>query len=212
MELSSFSHTTTRRLDDTYYSVLERLGLMQSTVVALKEVAAMSQDMNGVFESESRELVTSIESQVDAFGQFEDHQSRIDRLKARIQLGRENVRVLSERVDVVREKVEGWERADLDWQERTRKRLKVIWIVMSTIMFVVTLLILGARYGTTSIAVSTVTDMASSNKGGQPPIDGGYQNHSTTAEDMTNEVREALSKRRGDGGTEDEVLRAFDEL
>jgi hypothetical protein len=30
----------------------------------------------------------------------------------------------------VRERVEGWERADREWQDRTRRRLKVVWSIM----------------------------------------------------------------------------------
>ena len=52
-ELDSFSTTTTRRLDDTYYSVLEKLGTLQSTIAALKELAGLSAQMNDTFNIEA---------------------------------------------------------------------------------------------------------------------------------------------------------------
>jgi hypothetical protein len=145
-DLGVFSTSTARRLDETYYSVLEKLGSLQSTIVALKELATSSRDMNEAFNRESRELRTEVTNQLDSFGTFDDQQKRIESLQVRIHQGREKVQALSERVDTVRERIEGWEKADREWQERTRRRLKVIWIVTSVILGLVLLLVVSAQY------------------------------------------------------------------
>ena len=155
-DLSTFSNTTTRRLDDTYYSVLEKLGMLQSMVIALKELASTSQETNANFKKETEELVSEVCSQLDSFGQFEDQEERIESLKSRVHAGREKIEALSNRVDSVRERIEGWERADREWQERTRRRLKAIWVVTSAIAFVLVLILISAQYVPTSIEEATV--------------------------------------------------------
>lgn len=212
MDLGKFSTTTTRRLDDTYYAVLEKLGMLQGTIAAFKELADNSQELNDAFKIEFRKVTADVGSQLDAFGQFDDHQQRIEDLQGRIQTGREKVQALSERVGVVQKRIEGWERADKEWQERTRKRLKVIWLIMSTLVFIVALLFVSAKYGLGSIDASSIADLTSGKIESQPPLNGLTNNGSKSVETRTDEVREELNKRRGDGSVEDALLRAFDEL
>ncbi|KAI1487454.1 hypothetical protein F5X96DRAFT_149054 [Biscogniauxia mediterranea] len=212
-DLSAFSNTTMRRLDDTYYSVLERLSMLQSTIVAIKELASMSQEVSESFGEESKGLVSEIESQMGSFDQFDDQQKRIQVLQDRIYAGRDKAQTLSKRVDVVRERIEGWERADREWQERTRKRLKVLWIFISAILFVMMLVFFGARFAPSSADVSVVTELrGSSSQDGLPLADGFIGNESESAAGMTDEVREVLSQRKDDNLAEEGVLRAFDEL
>lgn len=106
----------------------------------------MGQATNETFTKESDELVRDIQRQVDSVGQFDEQEKKIKLLQKRIHKGRTRIQGLSERVDIVRERVEGWERADKGWQERTRKRLKIIWIIMSVIFFAMILLFLSAQY------------------------------------------------------------------
>lgn len=146
IELSGFSTTTTRRLDETYYSVLEKKSILQSTISAIKELAVASRQMTGEFKKEAEEMCMDVGSQLDSFGQFGEQESRIEVLQGRIEAGRTRIQGLSERVDVVRRRIEGWERADRDWQEKTRKRLRTVWIVMSVIFAVLILLFVGAQY------------------------------------------------------------------
>ena len=106
----------------------------------------MCQDTNATFKKESDELAEEINFQLDTLRQFEEKESRVESLKGRIRSGREKITALSNRVDAVRGQVESWERADKEWQERTRRRLKVIWVVMSLAVFVLLLLIVSAQY------------------------------------------------------------------
>lgn len=206
MDLGQFSTSTTRRLDDTYYAVLEKLGMLQSTIISLKELADNSQDLNEVFKAESRGLTADIGSQLDAFGQFDDQQQCIEDLQGRIQAGREKVQALSERVGVIQKRIEGWGLADKEWQERTRKRLKVVWLIMFTLGFIVTLLFVFAKYGPGILEASSIADLASGKNDARPLLSGLPNNGSKSVESRTDEVRGVLNKRGGDGS------RAFDEL
>ncbi|KAK1830027.1 hypothetical protein QBC39DRAFT_355059 [Podospora conica] len=146
-KLEDFTAAATARLDGLYESVDDKLETLQSTVLAIKEIIALSDKMNETFDTESKELTTEITSQLDALGQFEDQQKRIEVLQGRIYTGRDKMRVLSKRVDVVMDRLENWERADREWQERTRKRLKAVWVVTSIVLFCLLFLFLGAQYG-----------------------------------------------------------------
>ncbi|OTA82811.1 hypothetical protein M434DRAFT_84437 [Hypoxylon sp. CO27-5] len=212
MELSAASTTTTRRLDETYYAVLEKLSMLQNTVVALKELADMSQELNENFKAESKALVSELEQQADSFGQFDDQQKRIEELQGRIHAGRGKVEALSQRVDIVRERIEDWERADMEWQERTRRRLKIIWIITSVVIFSLILLFVGSQYTPSSEDTSTSATTTSSNEYGKPDISEMTGNQSQTVAVMVNEVRRAVSTRRGGQPAQDDVIRAFDEL
>ncbi|KAK8139736.1 hypothetical protein PG984_000859 [Apiospora sp. TS-2023a] len=224
-DLNTFSTDTMRRLDDTYYAVLEKLSTLQSTLVAMKELACMSQETNEVFSKDAKDLVTEVEAQLDSFGQFDEQEERIEALKGRILTGRQKVQSLSERMDRVHARVENWEKADRDWQERTRKRLRVVWIITSIMLFVVVGVFLAAQYGPTmdvpalSEMVSdsipdAVSDFVSGNRqGGNVSVPGGIANTTRASDHLEDEVKAALNHTRDEGSpAEEAVLRAFDEL
>lgn len=146
VDLNAFSTATTRRLDETYYAVLEKMSGLQSTVVALKELAETSRDIYGGFETDSRSLENDIVTQLSAVGRFDEQQKTIESLQGRITDGRQRIQGLSTRVDTVRERIEGWERSDKAWRESTRRRLKLIWTVMVVVTVAVVALFLGVKY------------------------------------------------------------------
>ncbi|KAK0631827.1 hypothetical protein B0T14DRAFT_502533 [Immersiella caudata] len=214
-QLEEFSVATTNQLGDRYNSVSEKLAVLKSTIVALKELAGLSHQMNTAFALDAEELVADINSQLDGFGQFEDQQARIEKLQSRIFAGREKIKVLSKRVDVVRERIENWERADKEWQERTRKRLKVVWVVTSVLAFIFLLLFLSAQYAPESLeqpvrlannSLNTLRNVTSSNTLWADPKD-----------DFRGGDARDESLPSGTGATEppsssSDALRVFDEL
>lgn len=144
-ELSTFSTTTSRHLDETYYSVLEKLTTLQNTIVALKDLAHDSTAAKDAFVAEAHGVLAEAQSQLDAFDDFGEHQSRVQALQARVLSGRERIAALSARVDVVRQRVERWERADREWQETTRRRLKIMWGVLLGVGVLLLAVYWGAR-------------------------------------------------------------------
>jgi hypothetical protein len=146
LDLGEFSMDASRRLDETYYSVLEKMSVLQTSIIGLKELALRSQRIPEDFQRDTASLASEIRTQISSFNQFEQQSARIDALQERIEKGRAKVETLSKRVDVVGDRVEGWEKADKEWQERTRKRLKVIWTIMSVVFFAMLLLLVSAQY------------------------------------------------------------------
>ncbi|KAH6692325.1 hypothetical protein F5X68DRAFT_200672 [Plectosphaerella plurivora] len=149
-DLDTLSNTTTQRLDEMYYSVLEKTSMLQNTVAAMKELAGSAQEVKESFDRDAAEVVRDAEGQLGMLGQFEGHEQRIQAMQGRIQAGRTRLETLSARVDVVKTRVEGWERADLEWQERTRKRLKTVWVGILVIVAAIVLMAIGARLATTN--------------------------------------------------------------
>ncbi|KAJ8127511.1 hypothetical protein O1611_g6125 [Lasiodiplodia mahajangana] len=175
----------------------------------MKELAAMSQEINESFTSDSSALVSEIESQLSVYDQSADQKKRIEDLQARIHAGRDKVQALSRRVDLVHERIEGWEKADKEWQERTRKRLKTIWIIISVVAFILTFFFLGAQYAPSTTGANELAELASGMQDEPAMMNNLVKNNSKSAAAMADEVREELARRRGH---EPEVLRVFDEL
>lgn len=126
------------------------MSALQNTVATLKDLAETSQDIYGTFETESRELQADITGQLNALGRFDEQQSKIESLQGRVRGGRAKIQTLSHRVDVVRDRVESWERADQEWQQRTRRRLKYTWTMMFIMILAIVGLMLIFQYGTSS--------------------------------------------------------------
>ncbi|PNY25503.1 Uncharacterized protein TCAP_04554 [Tolypocladium capitatum] len=151
VDLNTFSTNMTKRLDNTYYAVLEKMSTLQNTVMAMKDLAETSRELCETFDKDSRDLESDIAGQLTAVGHFDDQQTRIAGLQSRIREGRVRIQSLTSRVDVVRGRVESWERADRAWQERTRKRLKIIWSVTSVMTILIIALALGANHTSTGL-------------------------------------------------------------
>src|SRR5690606_5637997 len=125
IDLGDLSSETTRLLDDTYSSVLEKMGTLQSTILGLKELALQSRQTAASFGKEALEVRDEVDKQILDFNNFQEHEERIRVLRTRVDVSRDKISSLGRRVDVVRDMVEGWERADKEWQEKTRRRLMV---------------------------------------------------------------------------------------
>ncbi|EJT73333.1 hypothetical protein GGTG_10177 [Gaeumannomyces tritici R3-111a-1] len=141
-DLNTTSTSTARRLDDAYTSVMDKLGTLSSTAAALEELRDAWRDAADGFSRETDELVADVSGQIDGLGTFDSQRRRIESLQSRIHDGRERIQQLSGRVDAVHDRIEGWERADREWQERTRRRLKTIWVVTSVLVLVLLVFLL----------------------------------------------------------------------
>ncbi|RDA94444.1 hypothetical protein CP533_2277 [Ophiocordyceps camponoti-saundersi (nom. inval.)] len=145
-DLKAFSTSMTKQLDDTYYAVLEKTSTLQSTVASLRDLAETLRGTCDGFDDDSRALESDTLRQVIALGNFEAQEAKISGLQSRILQGRTRIQKVTDRVDVVRRRIEGWERADEAWREKTRKRLKILWSVTSVVSIVFVALVVGAHY------------------------------------------------------------------
>ena len=169
--LNAASTSTARRLDDAYMSVMDKLGTLSNTAAALEELRAAWRDGADGFSRETDELLADVGAQIDGLGTFDSQRRRIESLQSRIHDGRERIQQLSGRVDAVHERIEGWERADREWQERTRRRLKTVWVVTSVLVlvFLVFLLVVAGHDVPLSQQQPHVADKGGSAASAAPP-------------------------------------------
>ncbi|KAI1263051.1 hypothetical protein F5Y18DRAFT_140924 [Xylariaceae sp. FL1019] len=215
LDLQTFSSSTILRLDESYTSVLQRLSSLQSTIVSWKELAAVAQEINDGFVSESQTLVGEITSQLSVYDHSDEQRKRIQALQARISTGRDKIQTLSKRVDVVRERIESWEKADKAWQERTRRRLKVLWIIVLVIALAIMFMFAGIQYAGSPVDLNTLKESITvSQHSSTPDMDDILGNKSKSAAAMTDELRQVLARRRDQGAEaiDNEPLRRLDEL
>lgn len=208
-DLANISTSTTRRLDDTYYGVLEKLSSLQNTVVALKELASASASMNEGFTAESESVLAEAQAQLDAFGQFDEQQARVQALQDRVHGGRERIGALSERVDIVRQKVERWERADYLWQNKTRRRIKIVWGMLLGLVLLLLLLYAGAKAYAPELE-ELAAELKDDSMLAKLRLESGGKGPFADREDKWSMALNFSRDKAAEGG--DEALRALDEL
>lgn len=221
VDLTNFTTTTTRRLDEAYYTVLQKLTTLQNTMVALRDLAQASKATSAGFIAESHSVLFATQAQLDAFGDFSEQQERVQALQDRVHGGRERIATLSQRVDIVKQRVERWERADREWQERTRRKLKIIWGVVLGSGLVILVLYLGARAYAPEIE-GVVEELKEDVEVAKTPLghsavgvglgkttngDGDGENKSLPELDFLSRGRDREAEMAGD-----DVIRALDEL
>ena len=212
MGLNTLSNTTTRRLDNTYYGVLEKLSVLQNTITSMKELASITKQLHEEFKTESEVVVQDVEIQLDGVAGFEDQQRRIKDLQQQVIAGRDRIKTLGDRVDVVKERVDGWERAEGEWQEKTRKRLRILWVVIAVVL-VLLLGLMGFQYSPARSQLDMLKGVNTSSLVEVLPDLERIGNDSGSWTKTTMEVHEKmLEKQEEKELEEDPRLRLFDEL
>ncbi|KAG9231172.1 hypothetical protein BJ875DRAFT_487251 [Amylocarpus encephaloides] len=208
LDLHTLSNSTTRRLDNTYYTVLEKLSALQNTISSMKELTGMTKTLNEEFEQESEEIASEVNGHLTGFGRFEEQERKITTLQERVKQGRDKVGTLGKRVHAVRERVEGWERAEFEWQEKTRKRMKMMWILMSAVAVVVVGLVFF-EYTPAKPVEQRHPD--GTNKSAIPDF-AKLDNETWELKNRTSHLLAALRSKEGGESKEDARLKLFDEL
>jgi hypothetical protein len=208
LDLNTLSNNTTRRLDNTYYSVLEKLSVLQNTILSMQEIAGLTKSLNEEFKTESEEVINEVQGQLEGFNGFQSQEERISALQTRVKAGRDKIGTLGERVDIIRQRVESWEKAEFEWQERTRRRFRLIWMIMSAAAVVFIALILF-RY--TPARAPATSYMRGRNTSAVPDF-GKLENETLRLRNKTAKILEGLRQNEEGRVEEDPRLKIFDEL
>jgi hypothetical protein len=210
--LNTLSNNTTRRLDNSYYAVLEKLSSLQGTIASLKELARMTRDLNENFKSETEEVVKDAEAHLNEFRGFEEQKVRIEALQGRVEVGREQIKILDERVGVTRERVEGWERAEMEWKDKLRKRMRVIWILTSFCAAVVLALAAFQYTPARNLGVDAARGLNSTNIIAETPNFDRIKNEAGVLGKSIFDALEDIRQKEQEPLEDDPRLRVFDEL
>ncbi|CRG89899.1 hypothetical protein PISL3812_06938 [Talaromyces islandicus] len=137
--VGSLAADITRRLDYTYYNLLERVSTLYSTIRAFQDLVDSSSTLQDDFERDNANLEQDFRRQLGEFKQFCPQIDRIDVLEKRMSAGRNKMEALGKRLDSVRQEIEGWERRENEWQARVSRRLRIFWaiIITATVLVVI---------------------------------------------------------------------------
>ena len=171
----------------------------------------MTKQLNEEFTTESDEVARDVTLQLDVFGGFESQQKRIADLQQRVIAGRNRIKELGGRADVVRERVGGWEKAEEEWQEKTRKRLRILWMLMAVVALVL-LGLMGFQYTPGKGQVGMLKGVNTSGLAEVLPDFERIGNKSASWNKSTIDVFEKLLEKEDQPLEEDPRLRLFDEL
>jgi chromosome segregation ATPase len=107
---------STRRLDDSYYSILERLSSLQSAIGSLQDLSSHTKELRATFETEAKEVQDEVRHQIETFGGFEQQKARIQSLESRLQSSKAMTEVLSERLQTARSRAQVLENQEAEVQ------------------------------------------------------------------------------------------------
>lgn len=119
--LSDQSLKTSRRLDDTYYSILEKVSVLRQTIGTLHELSGLTRELHDNFEKDTTELVDDVTSQVEAFEGFKKQQDLVAGLEERIKAGKERADSLTARLAKAKKRVDARAEAEAQWQARNTR-------------------------------------------------------------------------------------------
>jgi hypothetical protein len=119
--LSDSSLKTSRQLDDTYYSILEKLSTVRQTIGNLQELSTLTKQLHATFLSDTTELTEDIEGQFEVFRDFDGQEKLLDDLEGRIKVGKEKADALTKRLDDARRRVEAREKVEKEWETKTNR-------------------------------------------------------------------------------------------
>lgn len=129
--LSDQSLKTSRRLDDTYYSILEKVSVLRHTIGSLQELSGLTKELHENFESDTKELVEDVRGQFDGFDNFDTQQQQIVSLEDRIQVGKTKADSLTERLAKAKERVDARAQAEVEWEAKNTRMAPMEVVVCS---------------------------------------------------------------------------------
>ncbi|KAH9873476.1 hypothetical protein IAQ61_004099 [Plenodomus lingam] len=211
--LSDQSLKTSRRLDDTYYAILEKVSVLRQTIGTLQELSGLTKELQINFESDTKELVQHVSGQVEAFDDFQPSQQQVSALEERIKAGKQKADSLTARLARAKERVDARAKSEAQWQATSTHRRRIFWGILGAIMAAIIALMffhqLNPAHGTdhpqptpdfasrSAILDAPIPDIAKDAIIGPPPKPSNPVSEASTQESSLEE---------------DERLRIFDEL
>lgn len=124
--LSDQSMKTTRQLDDVYYSILEKLSVLQSTISNLQDLSSMTKNLHTEFQSQTGTFEAEMREQIDAFGGFDNPKQRIGDLETRVKTSKEKADESSARLESARARVLALEAEEKEYQDMVSRTLLAV--------------------------------------------------------------------------------------
>ncbi|KAF2705218.1 hypothetical protein K504DRAFT_471730 [Pleomassaria siparia CBS 279.74] len=150
-KLSEQSFKTSRDLDDTYYSILEKVSSLRQTIASLQELCGLTKELHDTFESDTQELVEETRGQFEGFNDFETQQEQVTALEDRIKAGKQKADKLTAKLENTRRRVEARAKLEAEWEATTSRRLRILWGILGSIAGLMLVAILVHQLKPTSV-------------------------------------------------------------
>ena len=141
--LVQMSMDITRRLDYTYYSLLERIGSLVSTIHSFQSLSTQSRALVEGFEKEAEHLDTDIKRKIGRFRDgFEEREARIAELEQRGTKAGNKAVQLGKRLESARIIVEDWEKRESGAMRARARMWRGTWFACGVVLLVIITLVL----------------------------------------------------------------------
>lgn len=135
---------STRQLDDTYYTILEKASLLRSTVASLQTLAEESRSMHSKFQDQSSKLEEDTKDNLKGFENFDPQEKAINELVSQLKSSKDQRDKLDQRLEAARNRVEAYEMREKEKRKNRRMRWNVVWAILVAILVVI-LAVLAAK-------------------------------------------------------------------
>lgn len=128
----------TRRLDYTYYNILEKVGNLVAIVQSFHSLSSQTKDMIEVFAKDASMLERDVKIKVERLKtSFDEKDSHAKGLEDRGARANAKAQDLGARLENARQRVEAWEKKEGAERRRRSWFWKGIWIAFSVVMLVI---------------------------------------------------------------------------
>lgn len=135
--IGTLATDATRRLDYTYYNLLEKITALNSTIASFQELSDLASTLLNDFERETAGLDQDIRKQINDLQGFTPQIEKADALEQRMKAGQHRVEELGKRLEIVRHEIDSWEQRETEWQTKTTRRLRIWGIVLGAVVVLV---------------------------------------------------------------------------
>lgn len=142
-EVEEVGMSSTRQLDDTYYTILEKASILRSTVASLQQLADESRRMHAAFQEDTRKIEEDAKQNMQSFGNFDQQEKTISELVSKLEGSRERTEELNQRLESARLRVEAYEEHENAKAGRRRKQLHAMWMSLVAIGVLVAAIVLA---------------------------------------------------------------------
>ena len=135
--------SSTRQLDDTYYTILEKASILRSTVASLQQLADESRKMHSSFQEDTSKLERHTKENMKSFGNLQQQEKKINELVAKLQDSRNKTNEINDRLESARLRVEAFEERENEKQAKRRIRWHVTWMTCVGILVLIIAILLA---------------------------------------------------------------------
>ena len=146
-DLDNNSNDVSRRLDYTYYGLLEKLNNLKGTIDSFQNLTLQSQHLITNFEHETEKLDEDISRRVKRFREgFDDRQSRVVELEGRGNLASQKAKELGTRLENAQVVVENWAKREAEAKQKWFRFWGLCWWSIGTLTICVLVVIVAKEW------------------------------------------------------------------